>query len=235
MRNEVYADILSQAISGELVGMQNYSSMVALYPGVEEQLQAVEHADHERRHAVAFRAAARDLGVGVIGDPSARYWARVREEFLRQARAGDLLACLIAQETMLESFAVATYRSVADVAPGKLGAVFRAVASDEEEHLEHAIATLRGVFLAAPEEFESTAERVHCDVMTVLAEMIATRDSAGPCGLCPGGTCVKERLPTIGLSAPALRGAALQLYLRTLDQIGVRGDKSLRWVANLPT
>ena len=231
--NDVYADILSQAFSGELVGMQNYASMAALYPDIEGQVLAVEHADNERRHALAFRAAARDLGVAIIENPSAPYWARVREAFLRQVRAGDLLACLIVQETMLESFAVSLYQAVADVTPGKLGDVFRAVARDEQEHLDHSVATLRGAFLVAPEDFEAKAERVHDEVMTVLAEMVSARDTAGHCGLCRD-TCVKESLPTIGLSAPGLRGAALQLYLRTLDRIGVRGDKSLRWVANLP-
>jgi hypothetical protein len=81
--------------------------------------------------------------------------------------------------------------------------------------------------------FEAKVERLHFQVMTVLAEMVGRGDASGHCGLCHG-SCLKDSLHCIGLSTPVLRGKALEFYLQTLDRIGVTGEKSLRWVANLP-
>src|SRR4051812_29598696 len=220
----VYADILSQAITGELIGMQNYASMVPLYHQVADQEDAVAHANNERGHASAFRRAARDLGVDVIEDVRAPYWRRIREAFLRHVAAGDLTACLVVQELMLESFAVAMYHAVADVTAGKLGQVFRAIAEEEEGHLDHAIEELQDELHRDREQFEDKVGRLHDEVMTVLAEMLAARDTAGHCGLCHG-SCIKDSLSEISLSAAELRGKAISYYLKALDRLGVRGER----------
>lgn len=229
----VYADILSQAVTGELIGMQNYASLVELCDEVEEQMEAVEHSANELGHAVSFRRAAERLGVDVIVSTSAPYWARIREAYLEHVRAGDYSACLIIQEVMLEAFAVSMYHAVADVTDGQIGDVFRAIGSEEESHLEHAIDELRAELEKDRDAFEAKVHRLHEQVMTVLAEMVAAEDSVGHCELC-AGECVKSSLHHIGLSSSGLRGRALNYYLETLDRIGVRGEKSLEWVANLP-
>lgn len=232
-RRSVYADILSQAVTGELIGMANYASMAQLYDDAQGQIDAVEHAGSERGHAKAFERAAQDLGVDVVVDVQAPYWRRIREAFLRQVQSGDLEACLIVQEVMLEAFAVSMYHAVGDVADGKLAKTFHAIGSEEEEHLEHAVAELQSAIHADREGFERKVHRLHEEVMTVLAEMTAKVDPAGHCGLCHGD-CVKDSLHHVGLSAGELRAKALSFYLKTLDRVGVRGEKSLEWVANLP-
>ncbi len=233
-RRRVYADILSQAITGELIGMANYAAMTELCPDAESQQDAVEHAFNERSHAAAFRRVAGDLALPVIVDPSAPYWSRIRQGFLRQVRQGDLSACLIVQELMLESFAVSMYQAVADAVDGKMSQVFRAIAKEEEGHLQHAIDELTPEMQADPVAFEAKVGLLHEEIMTILAEMVASKDTAGGCGLCQGD-CVKGSLHHVGLSALELRGRALSYYLRVLDRMGIRGDRSLAWVANLPT
>jgi fatty aldehyde decarbonylase len=232
-RRSVYADILSQAITGELIGMANYAAMTELCPDAESQVDSVEHAYNERGHAAAFEQVARELDVPVIIDPSAPYWRRIREAFLRQVRARDLSACLIVQELMLESFAVSMYEAVADAVEGRMSEVFRAIAGEEEGHLQHALDELAPEFTADPDAFERKVGRLHDEVMVILAEMVAARDPAGACGLCRG-ECVKGSLHHVGLTAAELRGRALNYYLRVLDRLGIRGDVSLAWVANLP-
>jgi 1,2-phenylacetyl-CoA epoxidase catalytic subunit len=229
----VFADILSQAISGELVGMANYAAMARMHPDIAGQCDAVRHAAIELRHAERFRRAAHELGVVPIEDPAAPYWARVRAAFLCRVAAGDLLGCLMIQEVMLEAVAVAVYGVVAEVARGELARVFRATADEEQAHIDHAIDFLREGLAADREGFEIRLERLHDEVMTVLAEMLAARDSVAHCGLCRG-RCMKQSLPSIGLDRAEVRGRALNQYLRTLDQIGVRGELSLAWVARLP-
>lgn len=229
----VFADILSQSVTGELIGMSNYAAMVRLYPDAAGQGDAVAHAASERGHSEAFRQAARDLGVTPIVNLEAPYWRRLRTVFLRHVDAGDTVACLVIQEVMLEAFAVSMYHAVADVAHKELAKVYRAIGDEEESHVEHAIEELQAALTADRDAFENKVEGLHDEVMTILAEMLGAKDSVGHCGLCHG-ECVKSSLPRIGLDRATLRGLALNHYLRTLDRIGVRGEQSLAWVARLP-
>jgi fatty aldehyde decarbonylase len=229
----VFADILSQAITGELIGMANYAAMVRLYPDAEEQCEALAHAANELGHAKAFRLAADDLGVRPIVNLEAPYWRRLRQAFLRYVDAGDRIACVIIQEVMLESFAVSMYHAVADEAHEEMAKVFRAIGDEEEGHVDHAIAELHDALAADRDAFENKLEILHNEVMTTLAEMLGARDTVPHCGLCKGD-CVKESLHHVGLDRATLRGLALNHYLRTLDRIGVRGDRSLSWAARLP-
>ncbi len=229
----VFADILSQAVTGELIGMQNFASMVGMVDSVDEKIEAVEHAENEKCHALAFRQAAAELGVEVIVDVDAPYWKRIRMAFLDRVEQGDLTACVLIQEIMLESFAVSTYLTVADVAHAPLAKTFRVIATEEQEHLEHALDFLRGEYSRAPDEFELKVEQVHEDIMTVLAEMVAREDSRGHCGLCRN-ECAKQSLQHVHLEIGTLRGRALNFYLQALDRLGLPGEKTLKWVANLP-
>jgi fatty aldehyde decarbonylase len=232
-RNLVFIDVLSYAITGELVGMANYAAMVSLLEDPAEQMDAVRHAATELRHAEAFRRAARITGYAPIVNLEAQGWRDVRRAFRSYANQGDLTACLIIQEVMLESFAVALYHAVAEAADPELAAVFRAVGDEEEGHVDHAVRELRGALEADRDGFEAKVEKLNDEVMYHLAHMVAARDNTGPCGLCQG-SCLKESIASVGLERTELRGRALNQYLRTLDDIGVRGERSLAWVARLP-
>ena len=142
----VFADILSQAITGELIGMANYAAMVRLYADADGQCDALAHAANELGHAKAFRRAADDLGVTPIVNLEAPYWRRIRQAFLRHVDAGDLTGCLVIQEVMLECFAVSMYHAVADEAHQELARVFRAIGDEEQGHADHAIAELQKEF-----------------------------------------------------------------------------------------
>src|SRR5258707_3625112 len=85
----IYADVLSQAVSGELVGMLNYASMAALCPTAAEQQEALADAESERCHALAFRAVAHDLGVRLVEDPRARHWRRLRQALHSQVASRE--------------------------------------------------------------------------------------------------------------------------------------------------
>src|SRR5262245_52723250 len=157
------SDILSQAVTGELVGMQNFASLVALCDGVDEKIEAVEHASNELSHAIAFRGAAAELGVSLIVDLAAPYLQRLRAAFLKWAERRDLVACTLIQEVMLESFAVSMYQSVSEVAQGRLAQTFRSIAAEEESHLDHALQMLRKERERDPEAFLAKVHAIHED------------------------------------------------------------------------
>jgi hypothetical protein len=83
------------------------------------------------------------------------------------------------------------------------------------------------------ERFDDTVYRLHLDVMTTLAQMLAKECKDGHCEVCHD-SCVKPSLFDVRLSAAELRGASLQQYLKTLDMLGIPGEVTLAWVAQLP-
>ena len=145
----------------------------------------------------------------------------------------DFIACLIVQVIMLESFAVASYSRVGNAAPGSLGKTFAAIAAEEEGHIDHALDILRSERAKDPQRFDNKVYRLHLDVMTTLTEMVAKECRHGQCELCHSA-CVKPSLSDVGLSTVELRGASLQQYLKTLDAMGLPGEVTLQWVAQLP-
>jgi fatty aldehyde decarbonylase len=229
----IWQDILAQAMTGELLAAMNYTSLSEICDEPAEVAEALEHAEGERGHAAAFAAEGRKIGVDVANNVEARHWKRLREAFMRCITERDFIGCLIVQEIMLESFAVASYARVGKVAPGSLGKTFAAIAAEEEEHIAHALAILRTERALDAPRFDEKVHRLHLDVMTTLAKMLAKECKDGHCEVCYA-SCVKPSLFEVSLSAAELRGASLRQYLKTLDMLGIPGEVTLAWVTRLP-
>jgi len=230
----IITDLLSQAITGELIGMSNFASLAGAIDDVEEMMEAVEHANCERNHAEGFMALAEKYGYEPLINLNGFYWKTVRYCFLRYAKAKDFIGCIIIQEVMLECFAVSMYRDIGNALDNEIGQLFASISKEEEEHIEHSIELLQDELKKDPEGFTAKMEQVHKDCMSILAEWTAKTDLKGHCGVCKG-TCMKESMPDINLDVTAMRGNAMNLYLNTLDRIGFPGDKTLQWVVNLPS
>ena len=229
----IWQDVLAQAITGELLAAMNYASLSEICTDPDESADALEHAQIERGHAARFAAEGRKIGVDVSSNVDALHWKRLREAFVRCIAERDFIGCLIVQEIMLESFAVASYARVGKVAPGSLGQTFASIATEEEEHVDHAMAILRAERALDVQRFDDKVYRLHLDVMTTLAKMLAKECKDGHCEVCHE-SCVKPALFDVSLSAAELRGASLQQYLKTLDLLGIPGEITLAWVAQLP-
>ena len=229
----IWQDVLAQAMTGELVAAMNYTALSEICDDPEEVADALEHAAGERGHAARFAAEGRKIGVEVANNVDAKHWKRLREAFMRCIRERDFIGCLIVQEIMLESFAVASYARVGKVAPGSLGRTFAAIGAEEEDHVDHAMAILRAERTLDKQRFDDKVHRLHLEVMTTLAEMLRKECKDGHCEVCHDN-CVKPSLPHISLSPTELRGASLQQYLKTLDMLGLPGDVTLTWVTQLP-
>jgi fatty aldehyde decarbonylase len=229
----IWQDILAQAVTGEQLAAMNYTSLSQICDDPAEVADALEHAEGERGHAASFAAEGCKIGVDVDNNVDAMHWRRLREAFLGCIAERDFIGCLIVQEIMLESFAVASYARVAKVAPGSLGETFARIAAEEEQHVDHAMAILRAERALDPERFDDKVYRLHLDVMTTLAKMLAKECKDGHCEVCHA-SCVKPSLVDVSLSAAELRGASLEQYLKALDTLGLPGEVTLAWVTQLP-
>jgi fatty aldehyde decarbonylase len=224
----IWQDILAQAMTGEALAAMNYKSLSEICDDPAEVADALEHAEGERGHAASFAAEGRKIGVDVTNDVDAKHWKKLREAFLRRIAERDFIGCLIVQEIMLESFAVASYSRVGKVAPGSLGETFARIAAEEEDHVDHAMSILRAERALDERRFDDKVYRLHLEVMTLAKEC-----KDGHCEVCHA-SCVKPSLFDVRLSAVELRGASLQQYLKTLDMLGIPGEVTLGWVAQLP-
>jgi len=121
----IWQDILAQAVTGELMAAMNYTALSTICDDPEEVADALEHAQGEHGHAAAFAAEGRKIGVSVPDNVNAKYWKRIRESFMRCIAERDFIACLIVQEIMLESFAVASYTRVGKAAVERQRATVR--------------------------------------------------------------------------------------------------------------
>jgi fatty aldehyde decarbonylase len=229
----IWQDVLAQAMTGELIAAMNYTSLAEICDDPEGVADALEHADGERWHAAAFAAEGRKMGLDVPNNVNGKHWKKLRQAFLRCIEDRDFIACLIVQEIMLESFAVASYARVGKVGPGSLGKTFAAIAAEEEGHVDHAMSILQAERALDEQRFDDKVYRLHLDVMTTLAEMLTKECRNGHCEVCHG-SCVKPSLPEVMLSAAELRGVSLQQYLKTLDKLGLPGEVTLTWVSQLP-
>lgn len=229
----IISDVFSQAITGELIGMSNFASLAETIDDPHEKMEAVEHANSERMHAEGFMDYAKKERLKININMDSVYWGNVRKQFLSYAQKKDFIACLIIQEVMLESFAVSMYTDVGNALGGEAGKLFLSIADEEKEHLEHSSDLLRAELKKDPEAFLNKFEETHIKCMTILAEFTATTDLRGHCGVC-NGDCMKGSMHHIGLDIVNLRGNAMALYAKSLDNIGIPGEKSIAWIAKLP-
>lgn len=229
----VISDILSQAITGELIGMSNFASLAETIDDPYEKMEAVEHANSERMHAEVFMAYAKKTELNININLNSVYWGNVREQFLLYAQKKDFIACLIIQEVILESFAISMYTDVGNAIGGEAQKLFLRIADEEKEHLDHSSDLLRAELIKDYDGFINKFEEIHFNCMTILAEFTATTDLRGHCGVC-NGDCMKGSLHHIGLNIINMRGNAMALYAKALDNIGIPGEKSIIWIAQLP-
>jgi fatty aldehyde decarbonylase len=230
----IITDVLSQAITGELIGMSNFASLAGAIDDVHEKMEAVEHSNCERQHAEGFIEIAKEFGLEPLINMEGYYWRSVRECFLKYAEQKDFYACIIIQEVMLECFAVSMYHDVGQALDNEIGELFRAISAEETEHIEHSIELLQAEMHKDPLAFFKKVEAIHWDCMSILAEWTAKTDLKGHCGVCKGN-CMKESMHFVDLNVTQMRGNALRLYVKTLDRIGLPGQKTLQWIINLPS
>ncbi len=229
----VVTDLFSQAIVGEIIGMKNFATICSIIDDYEEAMEASEHSDGERMHAEGFLSMAKEYGLNVNINLDGIYWKSIRDKVIEYGNNKDFIACFIVQEVMLEAYAVSMYSDIGKHLPGKAGDLFTSIAEEEKSHLDHAVEVLREEYENYGDSFVKKVESVHYECMTILSEWSSDTDPKGHCGVC-NGNCMKESLPLLDLDIKEMKGNALKLYVKKLDEIGIPGDLTLPWIVNLP-
>jgi hypothetical protein len=231
----LHRTILSQAVTGEAVGIEHYARMIPLARSLDERLELLEDACHERHHLLAMREVAAELGLDVEIALDDAYWGRVRGAFGERADAGDIDACYVIQDVVLETYAVTLYRAVLQGVAPILAKRIEVVLADEQEHLGHGVRALREAHAANPEGARVRVEFANERVARVLSEWIRPEECEPLCGVCggTGGRCAKPDLELIEVYMPKVQAGFVAHYGRVLREAGFSPATVTRWLARL--
>ena len=228
--------ILGQAITGELVAIENYARMIPLATNAHEKLALLDEAVHERAHIRMLQGLAKVLGLGPIDaavlDP---YWTRVRAAMDEIVARSDLDAARFVQDFILECYAVTLYRAVAPHVESVFRQRLEAIADDEQAHLVSGIATFARLLANDRARALGILDFGHRRVARVLAEWIAPSECRPLCGVCGsiGDRCGKPLLQEIQLDTNRLAADFADVYGGALREAGLSPAEALRYVAEL--
>jgi fatty aldehyde decarbonylase len=233
---DVYGAILSHIVTGEIVGMEHYARMIPLSNDPRERLEILGDAWHEGRHLSSVLEVAKHVGVEVTWAVDDAYWGGVRVFFEERAAVGDLTGCLVIQDLVLESFAVALYGAVLPGLEPEVAECVAAILTDEKEHLAHGAAALRRLVEEDPSSTAARVEPPNESVARLLASWLRPQDCAPACGVCVAlqRTCLKPDLELIGVDLVEARAGFLSTYGHALRQAGFSPARVTRWLARLP-
>ena len=233
---EVYGAILSHIVTGEIVGMEHYARMIPLSNDPRERLEILGDAWEEGRHLSSVLEVAKHVGVDVTWALDDAYWGGVRAFFEERATVGDLTGCLVIQDLVLESFAVALYGAVLPGLEPEVAECVAAILTDEKEHLAHGAAALGRLVEEDPSGTAACVEPANEGVARLLAGWLRQQDCAPTCGVCGAlrRTCLKPDLELLGVDLVEARAGFLSTYGRALREAGFSPARVTRWLARLP-
>jgi SAM-dependent methyltransferase/rubrerythrin len=227
--------VLSNAVAGEIMAVDNYSDMVALFDDIDEKLEAVTQAREEGRHIRQLASLGTRVGFDVQQRIIEPEWKAVRAAFRDAVARGDLAACLVIQDVMVESMAIVTYRSLSgadgietDDATARTTA---AILQDELEHLEIGITRLQRIRAQDPASVDRAVAWAHPLVMPQLMSLTSTSCET----LCDvlDLDCGSLDPTVIGADLDLIRSRAAAQYADALDRIGIPASVSDPLLAHL--
>ena len=212
--------IVSNAISGEIMAIDNYSEMVQLMPDSAAKIATSQQAAEEAKHVLLLSKLARTLGFNVEQRIVEPQWNAIREHFSAAVRKNDLAACLIIQDLLTETMAIMLYRTLASEADTdeRTAAVAREILADELEHLDIGIARIRCLLERDSAQAHDALVWAHHRVMPELFSMMSTSCHS----LCDvlSLDCSSLSLDDMKLDLDILKSNALDQYIDTLDRAG---------------
>ena len=213
------AYIVSNAIAGEIMAIENYSEMVHLMPTSAAKIETVSQASEECKHILLLSKLGRTLDVAVQRRIVEPQWNQIRKHFSAAVAKRDLAACLIIQDLMTETMAIMLYRTLANEAETdpKTAAVARNILADELEHLEIGKHRIRQLIEEDSAGVHDALVWAHHRVMPELFGMISTSCHF----LCDelNIECGSLTLDSIRTDIEALKLQALESYIETLDSL----------------
>ncbi len=221
-----YTDLLSyvvsNAVAGEIMAVENYSDMVALFDDIDSKLEAVNQAREEGRHIRQLASLGARVGFDVKQRIIEPEWRAIRATFREAVANDDLPACLIIQDLMTETIAIVLYQALS----GQLGVetddltshVAATILEDELEHLSIGVARLRELRAENPQAIDEALAWAHPRVMPQLFSLMNTSCES----LCDELSLECAALDPGAMNADLgfIRARAAMQYIEAIDAVG---------------
>ena len=212
------AYITSNAISGEVMAIENYSEMVPLMPDTESKIEAVKQAHEESKHILMLASLGKRHDYNVMREIVEPQWFNIRRHFSTAVANRDLAAALITQDLMTETMAIVLYRTMQRQADPDTSLLAGNILADELEHLDIGLARIRKLLANDPDGVHQSLKWAHHRVMPELFSMVSTSCHS----LCDrlNIDCGSLSLGELKTDIDAIRVEALDTYMETLDKAG---------------
>lgn len=210
------AYIVSNAISGEIMAIENYSEMVPLMGTTEDKIETVKQAHEESKHILMLASLGKRHDYVVMREIVEPQWFNIRRHFSTAVANKDLAACLIIQDLMTETMAIVLYRTLQRQGDPDTAILAASILNDELEHLEIGLARIRKLLAEDPEGVHEALKWAHHRVMPELFSMVSTSCHF----LCDrlNIDCGALSLGDLKTDIDQIRVEALEAYMETLDK-----------------
>lgn len=210
------AYIVSNAISGEIMAIENYSEMVPLMPTTESKIETVKQAHEESKHIQMLASLGKRHDYVVMREIVEPQWFNIRRHFSAAVANKDLPACLIIQDLMTETMAIVLYRTLQRQGDPDTGALAANILKDELEHLDIGLNRIRSMLAEDPDSVNEALKWAHHRVMPELFSMVSTSCHF----LCDrlNINCGALSLGDLKTDIDQIRVEALDAYIETLDK-----------------
>ncbi len=221
-KNEGYFNLLayifSNAVSGEIMAVENYSEMVMLMSDTEGKIEAVKQSYDESKHIRMLSNLGKRFSLDVMQEIIEPQWFNIRRYFSSAVQKKDLISCLIIQDLLTEGMAIVLYRILQRDTDSETAVTARKILEDEEEHLNLGLNRIRRFVSASPEEAHESLSWSHYRVMPELFSMVSTNCHF----LCDrlGLDCSSLSLSNLKTDINSVRLEALELHMEILDRAG---------------
>jgi fatty aldehyde decarbonylase len=224
--------IVSNAIAGEIMAVDNYSEMVTLIPDTEGKIRTSQQSFDETKHIRQLAKLAARVGFPVKTEIVEPQWLAIRRSFHEAVLAKDLTSCYLMQDLMTESLAIVLYRTLTRQTDEKTRATAANILKDEEEHLEIGIHRVRELLARDPDHVHERLVWSHNQTIPQLFSMISTSCHS----LCDvlGMDCGSLTLQSLRTDIGELRADATEVYVSTLERCEFRPSVSLPLIASIP-
>lgn len=210
--------IVSNAVAGEIMAVENYSEMVPLLASTDEKIATVKQANEESKHVRMLASLGRRLGFDVKERIVEPQWLAIRKHFGAAVAKRDLPACLIVQDVMTETMAIVLYRILQRDTDPDTRDLAKLILADETEHLGIGVDRLKAALDHDADGVHDSLVWAHHRVMPELFSMISTSCHS----LCDElkVDCGGIGLDSLRTDIESIRVEALDTYMESLDRIG---------------
>ncbi len=212
------AYITSNAISGEVMAVENYSEMVPLMPDTMSKIDTVNQAHDESKHILMLASLGKRHDYTVMREIVEPQWFNIRRYFSTAVANRDLASCLLIQDLMTETMAIVLYRTLQRQGDPDTSALAGKILKDELAHLAIGLARIRGLLDKDRDGVNESLRWAHHRVMPELFSMVSTSCHF----LCDrlNIDCGSLSLSDLKTDIDAIRVEALDAYIETLDRAG---------------